>query len=55
MVRRWAFLLLLLGAGLLGCSKSRDPHSGSIPDIPPGRGKPGPEAGEKLPVAPPAK
>jgi hypothetical protein len=48
--------LLLLGAGLCGCSvREEDAHSKSIPDIPPGRGSVGPEAGERLPVAPPGR
>ena len=55
MARGLAFLLLLLGAGILGCSKSRDTHSESIPEIPKGRPSVGREEGEKMPVAPPAK
>ena len=49
-------LLLLLTSGLLGCSQnSPDPHAQSIPDIPTGRSRVAPEAGEKLPVVPPGK
>ena len=55
MVRGLASLLLLLGAGLLGCSKSHDAHSENIPEIPKGRPSVGREAGEQVPVAPPAK
>jgi hypothetical protein len=55
MLRRLALLLLLLAAGWLGCSKSRDSHSESIPKIPPGRSRVGPDQGSQVPVAPPAK
>ena len=55
MLRRLAFLLLLLGVGWLGCSSSHDGHSESIPKIPPGRARVKPEQGEQMPVAPPAK
>ena len=55
MLRRVAFLLLLLSAGWLGCSKSQDAHSESIPKIPPGRSRVGPEQRGQMPVAPPAK
>ena len=55
MLRRWAFLLWLLGAGWLGCSPSDDAHSDSIPKIPPGRSRVGPEQRGQMPVAPPAK
>jgi hypothetical protein len=52
---RGLVVLLLLSAVLIGCSKSVDPHSKSIPNIPKGRSAVGPEAGQKLPVAPPKK
>lgn len=55
MLRRVAFLLLLLSAGWLGCSRSEDAHSESIPKIPPGRSRVGPEEGRQMPVAPPGK
>jgi hypothetical protein len=55
MVRGLAFLLLLLGGGLLGCSKSEAPHAESIPNIPPGRASVGPEGGDQMPVTPPGK
>lgn len=55
MVRGLTFLVLLLAVGFLGCSQSRDAHSESIPKIPKGRAAVGREAGEKMPVAPPAK
>ena len=54
MLRRVAFLLLL-SAGWLGCSRSEDAHSESIPKIPPGRSRVGPEEGRQMPVAPPGK
>jgi len=53
MLRGLAFLLLLLGVGLLGCSESDDAQPENIPDIPPGRSLTGPEAGGHLPVVPP--
>ena len=52
---RGLVLLLLLSVGLFGCSKSVDPRSKSIPEIPNGRSAVGPEAGQKVPVAPPGK
>ena len=55
MVRGLAFLLLLLGAGLLGCSPSPEAQPESIPEIPKGRPAVGRDAGERVPVAPPAK
>ena len=55
MFRRVAFLLLLLSAGGLGCAKSQDAHSESIPKIPPGRSRVGPEQGVQVPVASPLK
>ena len=55
MLRRWALLLLLLGAGSLGCSRSPDANSESIPKVPPGRARVGPEQGERMPVAPPGQ
>ncbi len=55
MVRGLAWSLLLLGAGLFGCSETDDAHSDSIPNIPPGRSRVGPEAGEQMPVAPPGR
>ncbi len=55
MVREVTLGLLLLSAGLPGCSSSHEPHSESIPNIPPGRASVEPERGEQMPVAPPAK
>lgn len=55
MLRGLVLLLILLGAGLAGCGKKPNPHTESIPKIPPGRAAVGPEQGQKLPVAPPGK
>ena len=52
---RGLVLLLLLSVGLCGCSKSVDPRSKAIPEIPKGRSAVKPEDGQKLPVAPPKK
>jgi hypothetical protein len=55
MMREAAFLLLLMIVGLVGCTKTEDSHPESIPDIPPGRSSDGSEAGDHLPMAPPAE
>jgi len=55
MFRGLAWLLVLLAASSLGCSSQEEPHAQSIPEIPPGRAKVGPEQGEQVPVAPPAR